>query len=141
MDGIDAALLLTDGADIAEPMGVLSVPYDDKLRAALRAAVARAEFLPGVDALERTMTLAHATVVGALLRQEELAPDAVRVIGFHGHTLLHRPEAGVTWQIGDGAPRSMPGAKARRWPRSFTPYWRANWPSRSRCSTSAASPM
>jgi anhydro-N-acetylmuramic acid kinase len=103
LDGIDAALLLTDGAKIAEPMGALSVPYDDKLRAALRAAVARAEFLPGVDALERAMTLAHATVVGALLRQEGLVPNAVRVIGFHGQTLLHRPEAGITWQIGDGA--------------------------------------
>ncbi len=103
MDGIDAALLLTDGANIAEPMGALSVPYDDKLRDGLRAAVARAEFLPGVDALERAMTLAHASVIGALLRQEDLLPEAIRVIGFHGQTLLHRPEAGITWQIGDGA--------------------------------------
>ncbi|PPR25383.1 MAG: Anhydro-N-acetylmuramic acid kinase, partial [Alphaproteobacteria bacterium MarineAlpha10_Bin3] len=103
LDGIDAALLWTDGAGIAEPRGSLSIPYDDKLHAGLRAAVARAEFLPGVDALERAMTLAHATVVGALLRQEDLLPESVRVIGFHGQTLLHRPDAGVTWQIGDGA--------------------------------------
>ena len=25
------------------------------------------------------------------------------MVGFHGHTILHRPEEGRTWQIGDGA--------------------------------------
>ncbi len=103
MDGVDAALLWTDGEGIAEPRGTLSISYDKRVSGALRATVARAEMLPGVDAVEREMTLAHAAAVDALLRQEDLLPEAVRIIGFHGQTILHRPEAGLTWQIGDGA--------------------------------------
>ena len=103
MDGIDAALLWTDGDKVVEPRGRLSVAYDPDLRAALRRTVALAEMLPGVDTVERAMTLAHAGAVDTLLKQAEIAPEDVRVIGFHGQTILHRPEAGITWQIGDGA--------------------------------------
>ncbi len=102
IDGVDAALLWTDGRAIAEPRGSLTLPYDDALRAALRTAIDQAEMMPNVNSVERAMTLAHADAIEALLRQEGLPPDKVRVVGFHGQTLLHRPEAGLTWQIGDG---------------------------------------
>lgn len=103
IDGVDAALLWTDGNTVVEPRGALTTPYDDALRAALRDAIDQAEMLPNVKSAERAMTMAHAAAVAALLHQENILPEAVNVIGFHGQTLLHRPEAGVTWQIGDGA--------------------------------------
>lgn len=103
IDGIDAALLRTDGLEIVEACGALTIPYDDTLRADLKRAIDQAEMMPNVNAVERAMTLAHAAAVEALLKQEDLLPEAVDVIGFHGQTLLHRPEAGLTWQIGDGA--------------------------------------
>jgi anhydro-N-acetylmuramic acid kinase len=37
------------------------------------------------------------------LAQAAIAPAEIRVVGFHGHTIWHRPEAGRTRQIGDGA--------------------------------------
>ena len=39
-------------------------------------------------------------MVRRLIAEHDLAVD---VIGFHGHTILHRPEERRTWQIGDGA--------------------------------------
>lgn len=103
IDGVDAALLWTDGQSVVEPRGALTMPYDDALRTGLRQVIDQAEMLPNVKSVERSMTLAHAAAVAELLRQEKVEPDAVSLIGFHGQTLLHRPEAGVTWQIGDGA--------------------------------------
>jgi anhydro-N-acetylmuramic acid kinase len=52
--------------------------------------------------VERDLTGRHALVVGEFLQQQGLKPDAVDVIGFHGHTVLHAPERRTTVQIGDG---------------------------------------
>jgi anhydro-N-acetylmuramic acid kinase len=55
-----------------------------------------------VKAVERDMTLAHADVVRGLLKEHGLKSADIDVIGFHGHTILHRPREQLTWQIGDG---------------------------------------
>lgn len=104
MDGIDAALIETDGDRHVRPLRFLSVPYDDAMRARLRAAMSAALACqapgphPDIDAVARDLTLAHAGAVRDLLDSEH-----VDVIGFHGQTVAHRPERGWTWQIGDGA--------------------------------------
>jgi anhydro-N-acetylmuramic acid kinase len=41
--------------------------------------------------------------VATFLAANGVAADAVTVIGFHGQTVLHRPERGLTIQIGDGS--------------------------------------
>jgi anhydro-N-acetylmuramic acid kinase len=51
--------------------------------------------------VERELTLEHARVVKEFLLQHELG--RVDLVGLHGHTILHRPHEGRTWQIGDGA--------------------------------------
>ena len=103
MDGIDAALLRTDGEGAIEPMGALTSTYDAGLRDRLRRILGSTGRTQALDAVERDLTEAHARLVRDLLRQEEIEPGAVRVVGFHGHTVLHRPEEGRTWQIGDAA--------------------------------------
>lgn len=100
LDGIDAALLWTDGIRIEKTGPSATFSYDPSLRNGLRA------ILGGhgpVEAVERTLTEAHATAVHQLLSDADLSRDAIDVIGFHGHTILHRPNEGRTWQIGDGA--------------------------------------
>ena len=100
LDGIDAALLWTDGRTAVRTGAFLTVPYEDALRDALRSTLGGKG--PVVE-VERAATRAHAGVVQRLLARENLGPADVAVIGFHGHTILHRPREGRTWQIGDGA--------------------------------------
>jgi len=98
MDGIDAALLRTDGSEVGEFGPAVTVPYGDSLRQQIRTSLG-GQPAPGLGA---AITLAHAEVVQTLLRESGLRPADVCLLGFHGHTLLHRPDRGRTWQIGDG---------------------------------------
>jgi len=103
LDGIDAALAATDGAAVFEPGPFLTLPYGSVLRDALRGILGGAAAPARIADIERQLTDAHADAVRRLLAEAGLAPGAVDVIGFHGHTILHRPAEGRTWQIGDGA--------------------------------------
>ena len=110
LDGVDASLLDTDGEGAARPGPSLTLPYDRDTRALLRGALEAARGLtretpvPGsIREAERVLTEKHAEAVEALLQQAGLAAKDVSLLGFHGQTILHRPEQGWTWQIGDGA--------------------------------------
>ena len=100
IDAIDVALVETDGEEIAALGPAISIPYAAALRASLRAALGRLE---GCEELGRALTAAHAAAVASFLEANGIARDAVDVVGFHGHTLAHRPDLGRTRQLGDPA--------------------------------------
>ncbi|WP_425909474.1 anhydro-N-acetylmuramic acid kinase [Nitrobacter sp. TKz-YC02] len=110
LDGIDVALIETDGERVAAfgPTGYR--PYTDFERGLLREALAEAVSLsrrdarPGVigDA-ERAVTLAHAEAVAAFIAQNRIVWEDIDIVGFHGQTVLHRPAQRLTVQIGDAA--------------------------------------
>ena len=109
MDGIDVALLETDGADGVRRIGGRSYAYDEAFRARLRAGlgdalgmVARDERPGELAALESDLTERHAAAVSRFCEDSGVDLASVEVIGFHGQTVLHRPEAGLTVQLGDG---------------------------------------
>ena len=111
MDGIDLALIETDGDKSLSfgPTGFRA--YDDEDRRLLRAGLADATAIatdrmdrPGVLAeAEALVTTRHAEAIGRFLSEHGLDPQTIDVVGFHGQTMLHRPERRVTVQIGDGA--------------------------------------
>jgi len=110
LDGVDAALVDTDGEAVAVPGVALTMPYDTKTRATLRAAITDAQGVAAgapvpqaIREAERLVTEAHAEAVFALSKKSGLRASDVSLIGFHGQTILHRPEQRWTWQIGDGA--------------------------------------
>ncbi|HEY2033196.1 MAG TPA: anhydro-N-acetylmuramic acid kinase [Rhizomicrobium sp.] len=110
LDGIDAALLETDGEGIAVPGPALGMPYDAETRAMLRAALEEAKNVAAgspvpysIRDAEQRLTEAHADAVKTLLAKAGLRARDVSLIGFHGQTILHRPGQRWTWQIGDGA--------------------------------------
>jgi anhydro-N-acetylmuramic acid kinase len=108
-DGVDVALIDSDGERIAQLGATACRPYSKAERTLLRRATAAAANLtersarPGVVAkAERLINDAHAEAVESFLAANGLQRGEVAVIGFHGQTLLHRPEQRLTLQIGDG---------------------------------------
>lgn len=104
LDGVDAALLETDGYGHVKPLSFVSRAYDAKTRMAIRKVLGRQD-RDHADVIEASelLTRRHADVVAALLQSAHMKPRQVDVIGFHGQTIYHAPDQGVTVQIGDAA--------------------------------------
>jgi anhydro-N-acetylmuramic acid kinase len=109
MDGIDIALLRTDGESALEIGPGLFVPYAASFRKRLEGALETAKAIqkrderPGeLAAIERELTLLHADAVRQFMASDAVCRGRPQLIGFHGQTVLHRPHAGLTVQIGDG---------------------------------------
>jgi anhydro-N-acetylmuramic acid kinase len=110
MDGIDVAMIETDGESVAHfgPSAVHAYQEEEValLRRAMEAAPSLRERMerPGVIAeAETLMTTLHASAVNTFLAVNELDRNTIDVIGFHGQTILHRPNEKLTVQLGDGA--------------------------------------
>jgi anhydro-N-acetylmuramic acid kinase len=102
IDGIDAALIETDGYNHVRPLGFLGVPYPTVFREKLRKHLGNNKGAkdPEVGIFERELTELHAEIALKLLKQSAEKAD---LIGFHGQTLYHQPQKKLTIQIGDGA--------------------------------------
>ena len=109
MDGIDVALIETDG-EMVTRFGPSALHFYREyevalLRRAMEAAPAMRDRAArsGVIAQAETMiTVLHAGAVDAFLAANGIDRNTVNVIGFHGQTVLHRPGERLTVQLGDG---------------------------------------
>jgi anhydro-N-acetylmuramic acid kinase len=108
LDGVDVALIKTDGKRVSAlgPSGYRA--YSETERGLLRQALAEAVNLPKRDArpgilgeAERVVTIAHAEAVAAFTAQHRISREDIDIVGFHGQTVLHRPQLKMTVQIGD----------------------------------------
>jgi anhydro-N-acetylmuramic acid kinase len=109
MDGIDVALLETDGDRALRHGPASGMPYPSdtrvKLRAALKEAPAlkdRADRPATLAALERELTELNADAVAHFLQANGIDKATVDIIGYHGQTVLHDPDRAMTVQLGDG---------------------------------------
>lgn len=96
-DGVDAALLRTDGEQAVQPIAHAHIPYSDALRRKIL------DLMHGVgdeDAIAQALTEVHLHAVEQLLAQNVLWREQTKYIGFHGQTTRHQPENGITVQIG-----------------------------------------
>ncbi|MEP5759636.1 MAG: anhydro-N-acetylmuramic acid kinase [Litoreibacter sp.] len=95
LDGVDAAMVLTDGAHIHAFGPSEYRPYSEAERDILRAGLGAWPHEPRAGAAAKVIENAHVEVLSNF-------PD-VDVIGFHGQTLAHDPGGLGTHQAGDGA--------------------------------------
>lgn len=105
IDGIDAAVVETDGFGHVRPLEFIPYTYDSAFRAKLRTLFGKCDGSknPEIADIERELTELHADIVKKLIQQMNGHAGVIDVIGFHGQTICHKPQQGVTRQIGDGA--------------------------------------
>ena len=104
MDGVDAAMVLTDGETISEfghsgEFGFLDYEQDAIAQAVAEGLRWRTEPTAALIVAQSAVLTSHASAVVRLLCRATPVPD---VVGFHGQTIAHNPQEGWTWQIGSG---------------------------------------
>ncbi len=109
MDGIDVALIETDGEGVVRRRADYSINYGADQRQVIADALAEAPKLkdraarpPALKRAEAEITDAHIAAVGGFLENQGLGRHDIDVIGFHGQTVIHKPDEQFTVQIGDG---------------------------------------
>lgn len=101
MDGVDLALIRSDGKDFIERKKFAYFPYDKKIKEELRSIIYGTPSLSQIKQVEKTFTLLNAAIVNNFLQENNLKNSDIDIISFHGHTVLHLPNEGITWQIGN----------------------------------------
>ncbi len=94
LDGVDAAVIETNGTDIFGFGPTAYRAYSDQERTVLRAGLGQWHG-DAVVAAARVVEAAHLEVLAEF--------EPVDLIGFHGQTLAHAPRAQGTLQVGDGS--------------------------------------
>ena len=99
MDGVDAAIITTDGYKVFEEGPFITLPYSEDFRRLLENLIAGKGDLTKI---ETELTLEHSKAVFTLIRNFDVEVTDIDLIGFHGHTISHKPEDRHTLQIGNG---------------------------------------
>ena len=106
MDGIDVAVLETDGVHVGEAGATHFLKYTKADRSLLSDAMAACRKNGRGDSLvkdaEKMIIAKHYDAIKALMDEAGLEAQGVDLVGFHGQTLYHAPQDGITVQIGDG---------------------------------------
>jgi anhydro-N-acetylmuramic acid kinase len=95
LDGVDAAMVLTDGTRIVAFGATAYRPYSSDEQALLRAALGCWPGDPQVAAAAGVVESAHAELLSQF--------SGAAIVGFHGQTLAHDPRGRGTHQAGSGA--------------------------------------
>ncbi|MDJ1007504.1 MAG: anhydro-N-acetylmuramic acid kinase [Paracoccaceae bacterium] len=94
LDGIDAAVVVTDGETVFETGPSAYRPYTAPERETIRAAFGAWDESDAIEAASEVIETAHAELLAEF--------GEVDVIGFHGQTVAHDPRGRGTRQLGSG---------------------------------------
>jgi anhydro-N-acetylmuramic acid kinase len=102
VDGVDVALIETDGESVRSFGPSLTMVYPDATRHLVRAAFGAESPSEATRAAEKAVTDAHIAAVAQWSARHGVPLSSIDVVGMHGQTVTHRPEKRLTWQLGDG---------------------------------------
>jgi len=102
LDGIDLALIESNGEDKIQVIGNDYLSYESEFRNKLRSIIFSTKIaIEDIKIIENELTIQHANLVNNFMQKNNLSNEDIDVIGFHGQTIYHNPAQKITWQIGN----------------------------------------
>ena len=106
MDGIDVSIIKSDGEQSLDLVDDIYIKYDEQLKLKLKKIIdlctSKDQFSKlskEINELEKEITLRHIEACKLIIKKNK--NKKIDLIGFHGQTILHKPEKGYSIQIGD----------------------------------------
>lgn len=102
IDGIDVAIIKSDGHTIHHRGATKYYAYDSKMKNSLAKLISNQPIsLLEIKKIELEITKKHILAVQDFLLENQIDKRNIDAIGFHGQTILHHPKQQITWQIGN----------------------------------------
>jgi len=105
LDGVDASIIRSDGEKVINIEKNEYFPYNQDFRDRIREFITQCNDISYIsknqknyNLLEKEITLLHAKVSQKIIQKFN---DKVDLVGFHGQTIIHRPEKKYSIQMGD----------------------------------------
>ena len=106
MDGIDASIIKSDGEQSLEIIDNLYLKYDKKFKIELKKVIdsctSKVKFKKlskNIKDIQKKITFKHYEACQLIFKRNKNIK--IDIIGFHGQTILHKPQHGYSIQIGD----------------------------------------
>ncbi|WP_415236100.1 anhydro-N-acetylmuramic acid kinase [Sneathiella sp.] len=99
MDGVDAAMIRTDGHTVFEVGPTQSVSYEPDFAQQFKRWLGKKN---APDSIVDHFTRLNAEAVDAVVKKSGIQASDIGVVGFHGQTLFHDAPNGITVQVGNG---------------------------------------
>jgi anhydro-N-acetylmuramic acid kinase len=108
LDGVDAALVRSQGSGMPQVLGAVHLGYPQALRAQVLQVCADQHLsFDTLGAIDIGVARLYASAVQALLHDTGTAAAAVRAIGAHGQTVHHQPQGAVRFTVQLGDPNTL----------------------------------
>lgn len=101
LDGIDLALIETDGNDYIKVLKTDYLPFANILQNQIKKLFFEKILVNEICEVENIITNHHIDLVNNFLKKNNLKSADIDLIGFHGLTLYHNPKINISWQIGN----------------------------------------
>ena len=106
LDGIDASIIKSDGENFIKTIDNMHFEYDyqfkSKLKKTVNTVISKKQFSTlseKIKKIEEELTLKHAEACKLIIKKNKNIK--IDFLGFHGQTILHRPNKGYSIQIGN----------------------------------------
>ena len=98
LDGLDISIIKSDGINNLAFLDGISYSFNDEMRESLHSILGAKKRDSIIDLIESNYTNFIIKKMKQFLLNKRYSID---LIGFHGQTIFHKPNEGISWQIGD----------------------------------------